>query len=308
VSLATTHVRALDDLGRHADALVAAERYIELARHEELGPQAEPLWQALALSRARVADVSAEQVADEVIARYAALGVRGIALGQAHETRARVALLFRDEAAFKRHTEACREAYCQHKNSALLAKYRRLHQEGERKQRGAGAPLTATPDSYANYTGMRIVGALEFCKGADERARLALTILARQSGATGGFLFTFGAQGPECIGAVGGFALPDSMQARVARYLSQQTARAPTTSTDSQDTDEPEAIDWSDEQGQAYRPVLLSHEAAGRLLVMGLAVLALGRPQDFRYPADIAAAISRFWADRGDTSMIMLAD
>ncbi|HKU36508.1 MAG TPA: serine/threonine-protein kinase [Polyangiales bacterium] len=307
-SLATTYVRALEDLGRRDEALAAADRFVELARDEALGPHAESLWQAQALVRARAGDASAAQLADAVIDRYTALGVRGIALGSAHETRARVALALGDEEGFKRSAEACRAYYCKHKNSALLAKYRRLVQENERKQRAAAGQLSATPDSYGNYTGMRIVGALEFCKGEDERARLALTILCRQSGATGGFLFTFGEHGAECIGAVGGIALPESILPRVQRYLALHTERAPTTSTDTEESLEAEGRDWGDEHGRLYQPVLLRHEAGGSSIVMGLALLALTRSEEFRYPAEIAAAISRFWADRGDTSLIVLAD
>jgi hypothetical protein len=306
--MATTRVRALDDLGRHAQALESAQRYLEHAQHTEVGTSADSLQLALALCQARAKDPAAESTADGVLARYAQLGVRGLLLGAAHETRARVALLRGDEPGFERHAEACREAYCGYRNSALLAKYQRLRQDADRRRGPATPRLQQTPDSYGSYTGMRIVGALEFCRGTEERARLALTILVRQSGASAGFMFTLGATGPEQMGAVGGMQFPESMWIRVARYLSHHTEGAPTTSTDSQEEDASDAIDWQDEQGREYRPVLLCHNPGGGMAVTGLAVLVLGKPEEFRYPAEIAAAISRFYADAGDTSLLVVAD
>jgi hypothetical protein len=121
-------------------------------------------------------------------------------------------------------------------------------------------------------------------------------------------MFSFGATGPECVGAVGGMTLPDSIVGRVGRYFVHHTEEAPTTSTDSQDEDASDAIDWQDEEGREYRPVLLSHNPGGGTAVTGLAVLVLGNATDFRYPAEIAAAISRFYADAGDTSMLVMPD
>ena len=308
-SIATTRVRALGDLGRHGDALAAADTYVELAQRAGVVSSTDPLWLALAVCRARAQDENAEALVDDVTARYEAAGVRGLLLGAAHETRARIALIRGDHEAFDKYAEACRQAYCNHRNSALLTKYKRLVQEAERKRNpNAGPRLHATPDSYGSYTGMRIVGALEFCRGSSERARLALTILVRQSGATAGFMFTFGATGAECVGAVGGVTLPESITSRVGRYLAHHSEEAPTTSTDSQDDDASDSIDWRDDEGREYRPVLLSHNPGGGMAVTGLAVLALGKPGEFRYPAEIAAAISRFYADSGDTSMLIMSE
>jgi hypothetical protein len=307
-NIAATRVRALSDLGRHGDALAACESYAASARSAGVWASADALWLALAVCRARAQDASAHTLVDDLIARYEAAGVRGLLLGAAHETRARIALWTDDHAAYAEHVEACRKAYCAHRNSALLTKYKRLTQEAERKRNPTGPRMTATPDSYVSYTGMRIVGALEFCRGTEERARLALTILVKQSGAAAGFMFTFGATAPECVGAVGGATLPDSIAQRVRRYLVHHTEDAPTTSTDSQDESPSDSIDWRDEEGREYRPVLLSHNPGGGMAVTGLALLVLGNAAEFRYPAEIAAAISRFYAEAGDTSMLVVPE
>jgi len=54
--------------------------------------------------------------------------------------------------------------------------------------------------------------------------------------------------------------------------------------------------------------VLLSHNPGGGVAITGLAVLAIDQPSGFRYPVEIAAAISRFYAEAGDTSMLVMAD
>jgi hypothetical protein len=310
-NIASTHVRLLLDLDRVEDALAAAEAYVPTAQQHDLGYVAEHLWMVLSLCQAHAGQALAAHTAGAVLERLGALGVQGLYLGLAHETRARVALLLDDKPAFARHAELCREIYCCHKNPALLAKYKRLKLQAERAERGLPAalePLTSTPDSYASYTGMRIVHALAYCKGVDQRARLALTILSRQANASGGFMFTLGPDGPECIATVGDLVLPPSMEPRVTAFMSAYTEEAPTTSTDSQVAAGVAAtsVCWSDVQGQDYRPVLLSHSQAGSMFVMGVALLAVSKSQPFQSPSEVASAISRFWADSADTSMLLL--
>ena len=308
---ATTHVRVLFDLGRFAAALAAAEAYVVDAQQNELGYVAEPLWLALSVCQAQAGQPTAALSADAALLRLSSLGVQGLYLGLAHETRARVAQLLGDSAGFARHAELCREMYCRHKNPALLAKYKRLRQSAERsaaEQAGTLEALGSTPDSFANYTGMRIVHALAYCKGVDQRARLALTILARQINASAGFMFTLGPDGPECIATVGELALPPSIEAKVGAFLATYTQEAPTTSTDSQLAAGIASPMWSDERGQEYRPVLLSHSQAGSMFLMGAALLAVTKSQAFQAPTEVASAISRFWADSGDTSLLLLND
>jgi hypothetical protein len=310
-NVASTHVRVLFDLGRFPEALAAAEAYVADAQRNELSHVVEPLWMALSICQAQAGRPEAERSADAVLERLSGMGIQGLYLGMAHETRARVAQLLGDAAAFARHAELCREIYTRHKNPALLAKYKRLKQEADRAGKDPDSvlePLSSTPDSFASYTGMRIVHALAYCKGVDQRARLALTILSRQVNASAGYMFTLGPDGPECIATVGDRVLPPSMEPKVIAFLSSYTQEAPTTSTDSQLAAGIASTVWSDDHGQDYRPVLLSHSQGGSMFLMGVALLAVAKNQVFQAPADVATAISRFWADSGDTSLLLLSD
>jgi hypothetical protein len=193
----------------------------------------------------------------------------------------------------------------------LLAKYQRLHQEAEKNHGFYAGDASFTPDSYATYTGVRVVAALEYCKGVAQRAKLALTILARQSGASAGYLFTLGASGFELTAAVGGEAPSQGLLESAGEYLAAHMQRRPddTTSTDS-DAEDPVSSLASTiiAEGRTYRAVLLSHNTDSHVAVMGVAILAVAASGGFTYPAQVANAISRFWAECGYSSMLELHD
>jgi hypothetical protein len=310
-SMATTHVHALLDLGRSTEALLIAEAYVATAGSAGLRYNAEPLWLALGLCQADADPSSAERTVDAVITRFRAQDVGGVPLGLAYETRARVALLNGDEEAYARYAALCRELYCRHKNPALLAKYQRLHQEAEKNHGFYAGDASFTPDSYATYTGVRVVAALEYCKGVAQRAKLALTILARQSGASAGYLFTLGASGFELTAAVGGEAPSQALLESAGEYLAAHMQRRPddTTSTDSDAQDAAASLASTIiAEGRTYRTVLLSHNTDSHVAVMGVAILAVAASGAFTYPAQVANAISRFWAECGYSSMLELHD
>jgi hypothetical protein len=310
-SMATTRVLALLDTGRTAEALSAAQAYLATARQVGLGYMAEQLQLALGLCHAQTGNAAAEATIDAVITRFRAQDVGGVPLGLAYETRARVALMRGDQNGYSRYDALCRELYCRHKNPALLAKYQRLHQDAEKTEGFVAADASITPDSYASYTGVRIVAALEHCKGVEQRAKLALTILARQSGATAGFLFTLGATGFELSAAIGGEEPSAKLLECASEYLAEhmQQHADDITSTDSAALlEDSTAAATIIDAGRAYRPVLLSHNADNHVAVMGVAMLAIPASGEFSYPAQVAGEISRFWAECGYSSMLELRD
>jgi hypothetical protein len=124
--MAASQVRTLCALERKQEALLLAEAQLARAQEIELVCLAEPLWQALALSQAHMGREEAVRTAEASIERALSLGVTGLNLGIAYETRAQVALLLGDGPAFEQNAELCCEAYGCYRNPALLAKYRRL--------------------------------------------------------------------------------------------------------------------------------------------------------------------------------------
>jgi hypothetical protein len=305
--MASTHVRALDDLGRHEESLRAAEAYAQRAERAELGYGAQQLELLRGYCRARGGVPGAAPCADAAIEELKRQGVTGLWLGLAYELRARVALYLGDDAGFLQFGEACREVYCKNGSPALLAKYRRLRQDGTRRQPVITPDARYAPDSEVQ-TGLRLVAALEHCTNDDQRCKFALTILVRQAGAQAGFLFTYSDDRVQLGAGVGDLSLPRELQARAQTYLGAHTQVGQSTLSDSESVSQVDDLIWHDERGNVYRPVLLSHNSADNLVVMGVALLALSDSAPFRYPAQVAAAISRFWAEHGHTSMVVVSE
>jgi hypothetical protein len=303
---AATHVLLLLELERPDTACELAASYLAIAERElEYVPERLSLVHALA--RARLGHADAAGLADAVLQRMHGLGFGKLNLGAAYELRARIALLLNDAGGFSQHTELCRQHFLAYKNSALTAKYYRLLQDGRRELAGPQTPQFATPDSQTQYNGTRVELAMASCRDEEQRARLALTILARQSSAQHGCLFTLSKQGLNCAAQVGNISRPAELLPSVASYLAAQSARAEITVTHTGE-DESQLITWTDAAGRACRPILLCHNDNGELVITGVAVLAIPDTDQFVIPAEAAAAISRFYAGNGATFLSQIAD
>jgi hypothetical protein len=311
-SMATTHVLLLLDLARDAEALALASRYLHAADRADITPGAETIRMSLALCQARsgeAAALAAEATADSVIEHLGALGVHGLLLGLAHETRARVALARKDVSGFTRHADHAHAAYGCESNPALLAKHRRLVQENDSKA-GANGCDPALPAGYVREDGVGIVEALAFCKGMEQRGRLALTILARHAGASGGFLFAFEGDVLAHVASVGADALPEGLHEHAREHVARHATERVTTATDTQDADDdvdvaPSSGEWRDQASRPYRAVLLSHRQPSGLAIVGVVMLGVDQ-RPIVYPAKLAEAISRFWASTGGSSVLAL--
>jgi hypothetical protein len=310
-SMATTHVLLLLDLARDAEALALASRYLLAAERADITPGAETIRMSLAFCQARSGEagaLAAEATADSVIERLAALRVQGLLLGLAHETRARVALRRKDVAGFTRHAGQAHAAYGCEANPALLAKHRRLLQELDSKPDANGCDPTH-PAGYVREDGVGIVEALAFCKGMEQRGRLALTILARHAGASGGFLFAFDGDMLAHVASVGPNPLPEGLHEHAREHVARHATERVTTATDTQDADDaaaaPSAGEWLDPESRAYRAVLLSHRQPSGLAIVGVVMLAVSQ-RPIVYPTKLAGAISRFWATTGGSSVLVL--
>jgi hypothetical protein len=304
---AHAHVLALLELNEHERALGAAEAYVASAARElEYVPNTLQL--AHALARAHAGQAEAALAVDALLVRLQNEGIAGLHLGVAHEVRARIALLLHDQAAFARHVELCRQLFCAHHNAALTAKYHRLLQEGRRAMAAGAETQRATPDSAAHYEGTRIELALAGCRDEDQRARLALTLLIRQSGASAGLFYLARDQEPLCVAQIGQVADPVSLLAEVARFLASQVEREDATASDTGDAEPDARAEWTDADGRVLRPLLISHYDRGSLIVTGVAVLAFDKAGQLSLPAATASAISQFYAAKGATSLMLLPD
>jgi hypothetical protein len=136
---------------------------------------------------------------------------------------------------------------------------------------------------------------------------LAITLLARQCSAQAGVLYMLGKDAPHCMAQVGQVIIdPAIFIANVLAFLESENADDAVTSTKTQ-AELLETPEWRDSEGRHWRAVLLSHYSGGQLTITDVAVL-LAPSGDFIQPARAAATISKFYADRGATSLMLLAD
>jgi hypothetical protein len=301
--IAASHAGVLCDLGRHAEALAAATSYLAQARRAELGYNAEPIWLAYALCQANAGQPAAADTATASLERSITLGVQGLYLGLAHETRARVALLLDDHASFELHAEHCYEAYGCYRNPALLAKFRRLRHDAERRR---PQPFVDADEERVTTTdGIVIAQALAECLDTHERARVALELLVGEAGARGGFLFSLGVDQAECIAGAGELSVPSELLPRMCDYLLSQVHDAPTTSSESAEQSRRE---WLDERGLRYTPIALSHEVSGNWVVTGAALLAFANDAPLNHPTRVASAISRHWGSEDAATLLYASE
>lgn len=143
-----------------AEALAAADRF----------EQAVSLWQPLA-------------------AELEAAGAQGVLMGQAYETRARIALHAQDQATFTLFAERCRQHYSRADSAVLGAKFGRLMQEFELQ--GAPGNCVVRPEGAASADAEPATerSRMQECISPGERARCALLVVLEHGSADEGHLY-----------------------------------------------------------------------------------------------------------------------
>ena len=238
----------------------------------------------------------AAAVAEQVIARFTSLNVRGLLLGLAHETRARVALESRDDTQFAAH-------------AALAA----AHHGGGRLRRAADTQSEQRDDSLGSRSSVeedssvrsQLTHVFKSCRTSDERVQGGLELMVSDSGALGGFLYALTASGLACC-ATTGENLPDSqIDSLASAYLESQLHDENETRAHD-DTAIEITPQWHSQGSARYVPVLLCHQVDNRLGIGGVVVLQIDNLAQFSYPATLAADLSRLCQEYGDLTFTVL--
>ena len=241
-----------------------------------------------------------------MIRRFLELEVTGLNLGLAYEARARVALEQIDQVAYDEYSLRCSQEYMRAGNPALSARYQRLRRVAQQRSLvsvppRADAPADTPPDNS------RWKDRLVTCQSRAERARAALSVLAEQTGASEGFLYHVGAEGPVLVAAVGRHSKPpQGLNGMVRDYIAAESDEDLATTPETAETTH--RTDWSMQTESLYRPVLLSHYVDEGFAITGLAVFAVSPEQHFAYPRDTAIQLSQLAADMGDVTSIVVSD
>jgi hypothetical protein len=248
------------------------------------------------------------------------LGSTGIILGLAYETRARVASAARDQEAFDRYAALCAEQFRASENRALSARYNRLVEEARKAE--LSVPLEVADAAGFTETGTgtlvsQITTLMEGCRGPQERAQRGIELLVKTSRSSQGFLYMLVDKGPALVAQLADREIPTEIETLAREALldemrSQTEGHTQTVTVtlmgdpegdDSGTAPSPSDL-WTRENGERYRPVLLSHATADGFITVGLAVLLEDPSQPFIYPAQLAADLSRHAYDSGDASAV----
>lgn len=306
-NLAEAQVLTLCQLDRREEACMAGEAHLAAAEAADMGPATHRQLEALAQACAEVGQHDrAKELAERAVAVLEDFEAGGLALGSAHETSARVAVLRGDHKAFAQHARRCAHIYRSGHNALLTARYARLMTAAEARRLAVSEELaSAAADSIA-----RTVDELSITQCADpaERARIALKTLLSSIGASDGYLYTVQAEGPSLTAQVGAPPPPLEMDQRVARYLNAEleesedrtmTCAAPTAEGPNVDLGE-----WRGADGGQYLPILLNHGSERGLELTGLALIRTDARRNLPAPA-LIAAISLALHQSGDVATML---
>ena len=304
-------LKTLNDLGEYQQARDEGERNFAAARAADLGYASLGLRLPLALAQARLGQ-HAEAVAnaDAVIAYFEQLGSTGLNLGLAYETRARVASIAQDKAAFEQYAAKCAGQFASAANRALMARYATLLREARQAIVELSSEMEAAADVEASKMhstmASQVTMMLRSCHTPAERSQRMLELLAQQSGVRLGFLYGVVGQTPVISAKLGHHELPARIDALAREYLFNEINEQDVTKSGEElQTTETVNAEWTGEHGERYRPVPLSHPTDEGFAIVGLALLVIEREMSFVYPAQLASELSRFAFDSGDMSVLL---
>jgi hypothetical protein len=269
-----------------------------LGRHDEVARLGAHFWRAsrarglqmidcatfirpLSISLAHTGDAkTAVELSEALIAAYEAAGASGLMLGSCYETRARVALVLRDAAAFETWAGRCRDEYERAHNPAIAQKLARLLRDGQAAH--VALPILsdletpgATPSQLQPAQGTAISRMAE-CVDAIERSRCALTLLLEESGAEEGHLYGWLGGRLSHLASVPEISPPAHLEAVLQQYLDAELRAADTTAAGG--GRQSSGGEFGRLGPGGLQPLLLTAHRDGEPLIA--AAVALGPPRD----------------------------
>ena len=286
---AGAHVAILLAAGRAEDARAAGEAYVAEATRRELGYEVVYVRMPLAVAHARLAaEDDALRHCALIDDTFRSLGTRGMNLGLACETRARVALELGDWSGFQRFAALTGDLFRGGTSAPLAAKHQRLLRDAQRRDPARRVGGAATNDADAEIASVAM--ALVACATPEERLSRALAMLLERSGASEGVLLM--PEGGQLVvrAQVGGADVPSSVLASAQRFWEAQCHLADETEITAGTETGSSTYDTGD---RSYHPILLSHQVSAGLALTGIALAAPAQGNTFRHPAHLAVTVSR---------------
>jgi hypothetical protein len=307
---ASARVRVLCEQHRFDEAHEAGLRYLAAGEAAGLGYVLNYIRMPLAIAAARTGDAAgAWQHVRASIASFEALGARGINLGLAYETAARVAASLGNEVEVELYAALCKETFLAYPNPALAAKHQRLTRALRRKRAAASGDAPRGADSFSTMSRSQIESMMQTCGTSDERLKCGLQLLVTGASAQGGVLYGL-ADGRLVLRAqTDERSIPDEVEQQALRYVNAEL-RPDETIADTAALESGSLTNqaWTSVEGRYYKAVLLTHnDPEHGFFVSGLAVLVFDSVPDARGAADTATFLSRTMVQAGDLAPVLIA-
>jgi tRNA A-37 threonylcarbamoyl transferase component Bud32 len=321
--LAAIHVEVLNELGRGAEAIALARRYLAIQAREELTTPDHALHVAAAYALARGGE-HAEALALLQVALDAGErgGQLGLALGVMYEARARIAIWMNDRAAFETFSERCAAQFSHAKNAALGGRIERLLEEAHKQDLELG-PLELAPEAHGLIVSGRINTEREIiysrmreCLDDADRARCALSLLLQGTDSSAGYLYGVGDTRIELLAALPEAAHDERHDAAMQRWLSRCVeaelsidARATGSGTGTEDQEEAELgvnARFVDEDGRTFEAILLVAQEGVQPRIAAVLALHVRAGARSIPPREIRTEIAEQLLEHGDVEGVAL--
>jgi hypothetical protein len=296
------YARVLCLLGRLREGIEVASDGLHAAEQIELGYLTNYIRMPLALALAEAGEFErAVDLADAVVRHFEGLGSQGLNLVLAYETRARVAILAKDAAAYETFAKRCAQQCRNSGSRALNAKYQRL----VRSASSAAVHVHGSVPEHvlATMTGTQLTSVLVGCHKPSERALRSLQLLLRRSGTSEGYLYLIGDHGPELVAQIGAGEAPAGLAGLVDEFIHVELADL-AMNTRSLEGDDP-APAASTPASDSTQLVLLSHQTSEGFAVTGAAALRVKLGESFVAPGMLATHLSRLTFEAGDVTPVL---
>jgi tetratricopeptide (TPR) repeat protein len=276
---AASHVRALNRLGRHAEAKALIEPIIAGLSEDDRSVFAfnGNLFRELAHAHAGLGDhAAATALIDELLQRHAP-SQNPLLLGNLHATAVAIAAGAGETARALEHLAHMDKWFRPTGNPSLIGQCERLLRQLDRVGDDHGARPDIAAHESASEEGTRSVRSLlSQCLDGDQRAELSRRLLLTHMRAQSGYLFAYDEQGLRLIAPQHGQEPPNELVLRiVANIASDAEAEAATVITRAPGSSSmPPPMPNADIE-QAYRVFLLSVPSRGCMQTVGAIAVAV---------------------------------
>lgn len=305
------YLRTMVGLERYQEAKHTGYKLVAEGEEVGLGYTISYLKMPLALAEARLGDTeNAARTADWIVDTFEQLGLTGLNLGLAYETRARIAIISNDQNNFKTYARLCAEQYRAGHNQALTVKYETLMQDACQADLTVSTELEHAADVLSRHEETvysMVASMMTHCNNRDQRMRTTLDMLTRSSNSLGGFLYTVQQNLPILSANNCKYKPSHKIEGLVRSYLISEVESESdhTIAGDETAFSSNADFEWKNEEGAVFHPLLLGHSAEAGYAVTGVAVLLINPDRLFKFPGDEVVALSRSLADSGDIDPII---